>query len=339
MNVKQYLLSKSWRLKNVNGEVLQNCLVFRRDGRIDGSSHDNESYWQYLDGLLVILNADYKQTCVFSKFQMLSENLIIAYGNFSWESRRVDIRSRSVSAILELNQDYGTYCGLSELALDSKLSGRSDGLLIQVNSVANPFDGNNHKREFNYLANLSALDIVRISQSKPLYWYANKFNELVSILSGYISLYKKVFLLGSSAGGYASLVLSEKLSSIHRDVFFKTYTINPQTTLDCSHIDNIIKSFDRYYIHQDIFDVTLPIEADVDLHLPTYMVEEKLNIQHNIFYDCLNPVESYYVNLVSGFNRVNCWEYSYNLSHGDGCVKIGDSEEFLEYFLQDIKEF
>lgn len=103
MNVKQYLLSKSWRLKNVNGEVLQNCLVFRRDGRIDGSSHDNESYWQYLDGLLVILNADYKQTCVFSKFQMLSENLIIAYGNFSWESRRVDIRSRSVSAILELN--------------------------------------------------------------------------------------------------------------------------------------------------------------------------------------------------------------------------------------------
>lgn len=325
------ILDGVWRLKDTSGNTLQQSLRFHSDGDIDGSSHPNESFWKIDGDLLYIFDNNMQPVSVFDEFFELGNGFYQFLGSFSGS------QGNRKNIILESLSDKNKV-SLSEFAVEAKLGKKTQKLLVQINSVATVYDGNNHKREFNYLTNLAGIDIVRISQSLPLYWYCNILNELEHIISGYIHMgYDQVFILGSSAGGYASLMLAEKLASRFTQTEFTTFTINPQTTLEKNVIDEILIKYDGYFIHQDIIDHSLLARRqDASTSVSEFLKVPKSNINHQISYDSLNPVEVHYCNLLKSSSRVYMHEYNLGVSHGQGCTSIGDSQAFSNLLLKTI---
>lgn len=340
MDVVAELLQKNyWRLKDCSGNILQSQLCFRPDGNIIGSSHANESHWVVQDNKLLILSDKKICTSIFDELFLLGGGFYQALGVFYDDY--IDSLCHSnykTNVILESVSYHKREILVSELGIESKLGKKTNKLIIQINSVASPFDGNNHKREFNYLSTIAGLDLVRVSQSKPLYWYINMLDELESVLSGYIaSGYDHVFILGSSAGGYASLVLGEMLSSRFTRVNFVTHVINPQTTLEEDDI-NVLKNYDEFFIHQDIINHDRLLEKQSETRVAGFLSIRRDNVIHHVSYDCLNPVEVYYCDLIRFSPRVFLHKYSLGISHGDGCIQIGDSLRFRSLFLSNINE-
>lgn len=327
------LTENAWRLKESNGNILQESLKFQEDGIIIGSSHTNESYWDLGENSLNIKSDKGHITSIFQDFYHLGRNYYQTYGSFD-----DNIKGHTSTIILESisNQEKNF---LSEIGMESRFGKKTGKLIIQFNSVAQPFDGNNHHREFNVLTNLLGHDIIRISQSRPLYWYINKVTELVEILSGFISSgYQEIFLLGSSAGGYIALILSEILALRFPNIVFSTFAINPQTTLENSHIEFLYNNFHPDFIPQDVIQTDRLIDKACDTEVADFLTVEKSNILHYVFYDVNNPVEMYYYNLIKFSQRVELKPYYLGMTHGEGCKTIGDSNEFIKFLLSIVNK-
>lgn len=332
------LLNNIWRLKDSSGNTLQQSITFYENGTIGGSSHTNESFWEINNNILYIYNEDMHLVSVFDEIFNLGNGFYQFLGNWSSNIYLNDNKSMRRDVILESFSNSEKEIKLSEFAIEAKLGKKTNKLLIQINSVASVFDGNNHKREFNYLTNILGIDIIRVSQSRPLYWYSNILSELEHVLSGCINVgYKQVFILGSSAGGYAALMLGERLSTRFIEIKFTTYTINPQTTLEKSIIDDILNKYDHHFIHEDIIEHNLLVESQImNTGVSEALRVLKQNIVHHVCYDALNPVEAHYCAFLKNSPRVLMYEYNFGLSHGEGCVKIGDSQTFKNLFLTSI---
>ncbi|MGL6146306.1 MAG: hypothetical protein ACRC0D_07440 [Macrococcoides caseolyticum] len=333
---KNLMINSIWRLKSTSGDVIQNNIIFKSDNTIEGSSHSNESFWKIEGSSLKMISKDRLTTSQFHESFFLGNGFYQLLGNFTQQSG-VKVNHDRNDILLENIIENGCNKSFSELSFEAKIGKRTNKLLIQFNSVGTPFSGNNHEREFNYLTTLTGLDIVRISQNRPLYWYINKINELEMVLSGYIlSGYKEVYFLGSSAGGYAAILLGELLASKFKNISFLTFAINPQTTLEESHIKKLYSEFDSNYMPEDVIKPTEWAERQISSEISDFLNIKKMNIHHHIFYDSLNPVENYYTNLIKHSSRVTLKEVSLGINHGEGCMKIGNSIEFKDFFLNNI---
>ncbi|WP_410472880.1 hypothetical protein ACGTJS_03975 [Faucicola mancuniensis] len=333
------LIHNIWRLKNTSGDVLQSNLLFKSDGTMDGSSHTNESFWKIDNDCLKIFSKDNLVTSIFNDSYFLGNGFYQLQGNFATNVNVNKVSIDKKDVLLESLLDKKSKKIVSELSVEAKVGKKTDRLIIQFNSVANPFNGNNHEREFNYLTTLAGLDVIRISQSRPLYWYINKVDELEAILSGYIlSNYEEVFLLGSSAGGYASILVAEILASKFKNISFTSFSINPQTTLEEKNIKKIYKEFDHYFIPKDVIKQTELEEKQVNSDISEFLKIKKNNVIHHIFYDVLNPVEDYYANEVKFSSRIKLHQFLFGVNHGEGCMKIGGSVEFKDLFLKRINQ-
>lgn len=329
VNLFQILIDYSWQLRSLSGNVLSENLLFKKDGSIGNSAHPNESYWKFNSGKLIIYSSDNAPTSEFSDFYHLGDQYYQLIGNFLLDTNE--------KFILESQAELGKI--FSKLGFEANIGKGVKKLIIQFNSAGTPFNQNDLQREFNTLINSVGQDIVRVSQSSPPFWYINFTQPLTKILGGFISNYEQIFILGSSAGGYAALLLGEILSSLHSDKQFMTFSINAKTSFDEKHMLFLEKSYDKQYFSLDIMDSNRLAYADcATTDISQYLKVKKTNVSHQVFYDIKNPVEKYHYNLISDFTRVHLHAFELGFNHGDGCVYIGNSEYFRKYFISSINE-
>ncbi len=328
----QNLIYNKWRMLDFSGKVIISELVFKENGQVIGSKHENESYWKLSSNKLFIYSRNGKITSEFDTVYQLSQDYFQLLGKFVLGSNSEKTYYFILESISTINDIY------SELAFDISIGKNTKKLIIQFNSAGTPYLGDTHSREFNSLVALMGHDIVRISQTKPAFWYTNKINDLIKILSACICLnYNKVFILGSSAGGYASLLLGELLSSFYPQIVFKTFSINAKTSFDKVHLDYVKKNFPPSFLSSEQMDEVRLSQRDIsDTNIANYLKVKKDNIQHEVFYDIGNPIENYYYGLISNFKRVHLNAYNLGYNHGDGCVAIGDSDKFRNIVLNSV---
>lgn len=323
----QIFLNKQWQLRSLSGEVLSKKFRFGQGGVIVGETHPNEKYWKFELNKLILLSDKNQPTSEFIDFYDLGGGHYQLIGKF--------LLDEGSKFILESQGQLDEI--ISNIAIESSLGKDTKKLVIQFNSASTPFDQNILQREFNTLIHSVGQNVVRVSQSKPTFWYVNFTNTLTKILGSFVSDYEEIFMLGSSAGGYAVLLLGEILASLYPNKKFTTFSINAKTTFDKKHIDFLQQNYDQQYFSLDIMDSSRLSYADcVETNISQYLKITKLNISHHVFYDIYNPVEKYHYSLIADFERVYLHGFELGLNHGDGCIHIGNSDYFIEKFIFSI---
>lgn len=311
----EYLKNTRWRFRGDKGNIISDNLWLCEDGLIRGYTHENEYAWKVDEKGLNFLNI---------------------YGDITSRLGFLDIKGNRKSFYGHLNDDVNHHTleflsgegsnFLSELHTTAVFGNFTDTLLVIFNGAGTPYDGIDTRWEFYHLPYKLSLDFIRFSELSPIVWYLDKTYKIKNILGNIIRQYKNVIFVGASAGGFASMYFSEILASQFAEVQFHSYVINPQTTLSINHRRHIVERFEqplRPVLPSDF--VCFNKDAQID-DIETLLSNNNDNVKHNIYYDCENPCEKFYVERLNS-SHINLKGYPLNGGHADSGIKIFETQD------------
>ncbi len=315
---RAHLLNTRWRFRGNNGNVISDNLWLCQNGLIGGYTHHNEFSWDVVDGCLNFYTKDGVLSSIFNHKLSDEDGQHIRHlkGNFL-------LAEKPTNHALDLLSDESSYI-LCELNADLVLSNKSDTLFVIFNGNAHLYNGSKTNYwEFFSMPLMESADICRISEGSIVGWYIDKTQRVLSILRGIVTNYKKVIFCGMSAGGFASIYFGEIIAREYKNIKFYTFTFNPQTTLEKLHRRRLVELFDMPTRPAVLNDFTFNKRDSEIYDLNSFIDnDEILNIDHNIYYDCKNPCEQYYIDYLTISNRLKINPYHLGLNHSDGIERI-----------------
>lgn len=317
--------------RSPKGEVW-NYMFFGIDGQIYHYDHPNERKWKVENGILHITKEDGTTT---------SQSTLITRHDHAPEwvkTVHLQFTDENYQATHYLDFFTAPHTMAKFFHANMCLSNRSDTLFVSFNSAAGQYNGYYcYKYEFHAIPYIYGVDYIRIAQSPPTRWYLDNFAEIQTLIQ--LKSYKKVVLVGMSIGGYGALWFAEKLARLNPQTQYYSVATQPQTSLDpefiyglkwkCSKVQDKRPKVPHNTILLDLLVQQLDLDAASALNQPLP------NLQHHIFYDKGNEMESLCSERMAS-ERTHLHGFDFNVRHGEGCGKIwatGEIQKLLQTIL------
>ncbi|WP_019520660.1 hypothetical protein [Faucicola boevrei] len=315
-SLREYLSNTRWRFRGKNGNIISDNLWLCQNGLVGGYTHHNEFSWGIVNGCLSFYTKDGVLSSTFNYKLLDGKHIRHFKGDFL-------LGANPTNHALDFLSDEGSYF-LSELNTELTLSNISKTLFVVFNGNAHLYDGSKTGYwEFFSIPLMEGVDICRISEGSIVGWYIDKTKRVLSVLRSIVTNYHKVVFCGMSAGGFASIYFSEVLASEYKNINFYTFTFNPQTTLERLHRRKLVELFDMPRRPAVLNDFTFNNRDSEICSLNSFIDNcEITNVIHNIYYDCGNPCEQYYIDCLNFSNRLIINSYNFGLNHSDGIERI-----------------
>lgn len=311
---KDSLANTTWRYKNWKGKV-HGSVTLKADGTISGYDHPNERTWKFDNGRLIFFAQDGQESTVFDRTFPKKGQLPHYLGRFVFDGA-------DGVHILEPIENPGRGA-VTQLHSCISLSDNSEGLFVSFNSIRRTFDGFDTRWEFFHLPLQFGLDYVRFSEAEPSTWFLQHINRIFDVLRPIVGKYRTVYLCGISAGGFAAMLFAERLAREFPQQEFRTFTINPQTTVAKENRDYVNKHHPPTHRPSAILDHAYTADADEMLRVADLLTNRVPNVYHKLFFDSGNISDTYYATQLKS-DRVSTHGVNLSARHADGCRQLYD---------------
>ncbi|MBU9469120.1 hypothetical protein LGM75_27725 [Burkholderia multivorans] len=308
------LANTTWRYKNWKGKV-HGIVTLKADGTISGYDHPNERTWKLDNGRLIFFAQDGQESTIFDRTFQKKGPLLHYLGRFILDG------AEGVH-ILEPIENPG-HGAITQLHSSISLSDNSDGLFVSFNSIRRTFDGFDTRWEFFHLPLQFGLDYVRFSEAEPSTWFLQHINKIFDVLRPIVGKYQTVYMCGISAGGFAAMLFAERLAREFPQQEFRTFTINPQTSVAKDDRDYVNKHHPHTHRPSAILDNAYIGGTYDALRIADLLTEHVPNVHHKLFFDSGNISDTYYAARVRSA-RVSAQGIDLSARHADGCRQMYD---------------
>ena len=286
-------------------------------GRIVGFNHPNERRWSFDDGVLTLLNDDGKPTSRFDCLTSIEDRLTLT-GPHLLEHGGVH-QLRAVVPLLAWPEE------MPRLAIRERLVEASRPLVVIFNSMGNPLGKNGAIRwEYFRFTVDPAVDFMRFAEPlKPATWYLRTDELVRRALRRAASGRSRVILAGNSSGGYAAIRFGHWMADAGLAAEVRTISVNPQTAHTLPHRLHLWAREWDHFLPATIDDDVLKLTGRADVDLATLPITHRRRVaRHLLFYDCDNPVERYYAQLLAARPGVQLRGLPLGMSHVRGIAEM-----------------
>ena len=286
-------------------------------GRVFGFNHPNERRWSLDDGVLTLLDDDRRPTSRFECFASIEDRFILT-GPHLLENGGVH-QLRAIVPQLVWPEE------MPRLAVRERLTDPSRPLVVIFNSMGNPLGENGAVRweYFRFTAD-PKVDYVRFAEPlKPAAWYLRTDALVREALRRAASGRWRVILAGNSSGGYAAIRFGHWMADAELAPEIHTISVNPQTAHSLPHRLHLWAREWDHFLPATIADDVLKLTGRTDVDLASLPATRCRRVaRHLIIYDCDNPVECYYAELLTNRPGVQLRGLPLGMSHVRGIAEM-----------------
>lgn len=309
-----------WGTLRFAPESLADATVPGMHGRIFGFGHPNERRWSLVDGTLSLLRDDLLPTSRFDRCAMIEGRLTLQGPHLLENGGLHQLRATApLTAWPEPN---------ARLVIEKRLRDPSRPLVVIFNSMGNPLDEKDLVRwEYFHFTADPAIDFLRFAEPlEPASWYLRAHRQIRQALLDASAGRPRIILAGNSSGGYAAIRFGQWLGRLGLSRDIRSISVNPQTAHSLPHRLHLWAREWDHFLPATIRDDVLKLTGRSDVDLAPFLAAARRSrfssVRHSVFYDCDNPVESYYVGLIAGQSGVRLHGLPLGMSHERGIAEM-----------------
>ena len=291
--------------------------ALRGGGRIFGFNHPNERRWSLDDDVLTLLNDDREPTSRFESVASVEDRLTLI-GSHLLENGGLH-RLRAKVPRLAWPEE------TPRLAIREHLTDPSRPLVVIFNSMGNPLGESGAVRweYFRFTAD-PTIDYIRFAELlKPASWYLRTDGLVREALRRAAVGRSRVILAGNSSGGYAAIRFGHWMADAGLAAEVRTISVNPQTAHGLPHRLHLWAREWDHFLPATIEDDVLKLIGRTDIDLGSMpAVGSRRVARHLVIYDCDNPVECYYAELLANRPEVRLRGLPLGMSHVRGITEM-----------------
>jgi hypothetical protein len=284
-------------------------------GRIFGFNHPNERRWRLANGVLTLFNDDRVATSRFDWCGIMDDRLTLRGPHL-----KNDGGLHQLQAVVPLTawpQE------TARLAIEERFTDLSRPLVVLFNSMGHPLGESGTARwEYYRFTADPGIDYLRFAEPlKPAAWYLRTDAQVRQALARAAAGRQRVILAGNSSGGYAAIRFGQWMADAGLAPEIRTIAVNPQTAHSLPHRLHLWARDWDHFIPNTIDDDVLKLTGRTDVDLGPLLAAGRrrfAQVRHLVFYDSDNPVEAYYVGLISGQPGVRLHGLPLGMPHARG---------------------